>query len=198
MKSKYSPEFKQTAVSLITDGGLNSVQAGRKLGIDSGTIREWANKKGIRASKNIVDNIRRDPPLAYAKYLLKNPVYAADLNRRPIAASEGYLLLWVKVIEQAIESAASRTTDEDFVREATEIIRDSGLYSIERKEKLARLRTRERNKTSAQMFLESEFFKFICVECNINPEPALAAISARIKRKGQRRKRARVATYGGR
>jgi hypothetical protein len=108
---------------------------------------------------SVRESAPRDNPLRLARYLRTNPVYWRDLFRRPVWASEGYAILWAKVVEAAIAAANHR-----FPRLGNERL------------------DRDHARSVAIRFLDSDFFRFVCIETNIDPDAAQAAIRRRIPR----------------
>jgi transposase len=52
-KSKYTKEFKEEAAKMVTDGGLDIPEVGRRLSIPKSTIAHWVNlrREGALESK---------------------------------------------------------------------------------------------------------------------------------------------------
>ena len=45
--SKYPPEFRRDAVAMVLDEGLSIAEAGRRLGVNEGTLGNWVAKERI-------------------------------------------------------------------------------------------------------------------------------------------------------
>ena len=43
-RRKYSPEFKDSAVKLVSDRGYTVVEAAKSLGVDANSVRGWLKK----------------------------------------------------------------------------------------------------------------------------------------------------------
>ena len=158
------------------------------------------------------DGVARGTPEAYKKYMLENPFYVNDLCARMTSASEGHVLLWVNVVEQAVAAAqmAQPRPAADIAADIAKARQDRSMPPRRRNacidglnRQLARARAIEWDRALAVSFLRSPMFSFICTECNIDYEAARCSLATRLRqratsRKGERARRMRVAGYGPR
>lgn len=132
---------------------------------------------------------RRDDPTALRRYLRNNPVYTQELRLRPLWASDGHHDLWTRVVTEALESAATvlERSSQYYQNLITKTKANKNLAEQVRKEQIFNLQQLlnetnqlEHEKRTALQFLESQFFRWFCTECNICPDAALKVIRKRI------------------